>query len=402
MDIDFLQNKKDKTDKTSSEKNDKRDAVEWTSPAGVKHVSDSANKKDDFAKNKEKNGGPGLLTRSRRDEYNMKKLNKSRKEILKLINAQKDSGSPLSNSNTKGKKDKKRDRLIIKEEKKKLKIKKKRKPRGLFLWLAKLFNKENKNNKKNFGIESNFQNKKELLFDDKEKRVHKDIKDNKIKDQENINNSKKAEDNKEWKTPDILKTNLIKDNLIVFFSWSKNVIFLIISIIFSFIIVGGVYYGLIWNEEKKIDYDYGFEKKFDQINKQIKESEKYIYDNKIEELKKKLNLANILLSKHVYWTNFFDYLEQNTLSDVYYLGFSGSISGQYNINSRTKRFNIIEAQVKQFLLDKYTISAVVRKGVINERENTKSNKDYNNVNEIGYNIGLTLDTSIFTDYKAYY
>jgi len=393
MNINFLSHNKDKKEETHKDfsgNDDKKEAIEWTDTSDVGLVSALADKKNDFKKNKNKNDKSAPPTNNRQKIDNMKKLKKSRKEILRLIDDEQ------KNSGVKEKKD-----ISRKEEKKKLKVKKTKNQGGLSLWFSKLFNKkvDNKKNREIFSAKNSIISKEELLSGNKEKRVNKDSQDeDKIRHKKEIDNLRQTNRNKEWETPDILETNLIKDNVMVFFSWRKNIIFLVIAVIFSFVIVLGAYYWLIWQGVREVE-DYGFGEKLTQINSQVEKAEKYIRDNRLEELRKKLNLANILLSNHVYWTNFFSYLEQNTLADVYYLNFFGNTKGKYVLNSKTEKFSIIESQVKQFLTDKYTVSAVVNRGVIDEKENTKDNEDYSNTNNISYDISLILDTSIFIDYE---
>ncbi len=394
MDINFLShNNKDKkreVNRNFLEDKDKKDAIEWTKAADIESASVLAGERDDLKNGKSKNSKPDLPADNRRTIENMKKLKKSRKEILELINQQQKNNSAS---------DKKA--IDKKEEKKKLKAEKRKGQRGLSRWFSKLLSgNDNKKNKETFSAKNSAGSREELLPVNKEKEEDKDRKNNsKIKNKKYTNSLKQTDSGEKWATPDILETNLIKDNAVVFFNWGKNIVFLIMTVIFSLAVVLGVYYWLIWREAQEIGKDYGFKGKLAQIDSQTEKMGKYIQDNRIEELKSKLNLASILLSSHVYWTNFFNYLEKNTLSDVYYLNFSGNTKGKYVLNSRTKKFSIIESQVKQFLSDEYTISAFVNRGAIDEGGSTKDNKDYSDINNVGYDINLVLDTSIFVDYK---
>ncbi len=77
---------------------------------------------------------------------------------------------------------------------------------------------------------------------------------------------------------------------------------------------------------------------------------------------KRAELVSPLLDSHVYWTNFFRYLERNTLSSVTFSGFSGDTKGTYILTARARHYSDINWQVKKFLADDYTISAVVGAG----------------------------------------
>jgi hypothetical protein len=62
----------------------------------------------------------------------------------------------------------------------------------------------------------------------------------------------------------------------------------------------------------------------------------------------RLIVVNDLLSKHVYWSNFFSFLEKNTLPNVFYQDFSGDTSGEYLLKARTDSFDSMAKQIKVF------------------------------------------------------
>jgi hypothetical protein len=61
-----------------------------------------------------------------------------------------------------------------------------------------------------------------------------------------------------------------------------------------------------------------------------------------------------LLNNHLYWSNFFSWLEKNTLSSVKYGGFSGDLSGLYTLGASAQSFADVSWQVKNFLNDPLT------------------------------------------------
>jgi len=49
--------------------------------------------------------------------------------------------------------------------------------------------------------------------------------------------------------------------------------------------------------------------------------------------------VKLLLNEHIYWTNFFNFLEDNTLDDIYYEDFNGGLSGLYTLNTAALNFD---------------------------------------------------------------
>jgi hypothetical protein len=52
-----------------------------------------------------------------------------------------------------------------------------------------------------------------------------------------------------------------------------------------------------------------------------------------------------LVASHVRWTGFFRWLEEHTLSDVYYAGFRGDISGKLTLVASTRDFITLSQQI---------------------------------------------------------
>lgn len=77
---------------------------------------------------------------------------------------------------------------------------------------------------------------------------------------------------------------------------------------------------------------------------------------------KRADLVSPLLDNHIYWSNFFRYLERNTLSTVTYSDFSGDDTGVYTLEAKSSHFSDINWQVKKFLADDFTVSASVNEG----------------------------------------
>lgn len=217
--------------------------------------------------------------------------------------------------------------------------------------LIKLIKSENDQKEVFTGAES--KRNKELKkneAEEPEKKLKKPNKINKNKPHGEIfvsDKLKKARDESrptKWEKLSILGTNLIKGEIISFFDWRKKFSVLLSAAISAFLIIAVVYGGLIFLEKREINKGRYFVDKINEINQRIEQAEDYTKE--ILVFKEKMKLADKLLGKHVYWTNFFEFLEKNTLSDVYYSGFSGNIGGEYMLAATAKSFSAIAQQVK--------------------------------------------------------
>lgn len=147
-----------------------------------------------------------------------------------------------------------------------------------------------------------------------------------------------------WEKSGVMGTNLIKNEMTSFFSWRKKLYFLISLSGAAILIIILAYAGLfIWEKEVQVR-DEMLLNQIKKINQQIGEAEVYVKD--ILKFQKKLKLASGLLEKHIYWTNFFTFLEENTLTDIYYSGFSGDTKGEYQLSAFARSFSNITRQLK--------------------------------------------------------
>ena len=195
---------------------------------------------------------------------------------------------------------------------------------------------------------------------------------------------------KEQESSQAMETNLIKDEVILFFDWRKAWVSLSISVLLVVLALGVAYGLLSWQALEKEKQSQVFTQRFVEIDKEIKAVEQEVGPALV--FKKKLSLVNSILSQHIYWTNFFKFLEENTLADVYYLGFSGDNKGKYSLSANAKDFSLIEAQVKKFLEDKRVTMASVSQGTVS----TTSNKITGETAGINFELKLNVSPSIFT------
>ena len=66
----------------------------------------------------------------------------------------------------------------------------------------------------------------------------------------------------------------------------------------------------------------------------------------IKELGEQIIVVYNALNKHIYWTNFFVFLEQYTLASVHYNGFSAGSGGTLILNAVGDNFNAVAKQLK--------------------------------------------------------
>lgn len=158
---------------------------------------------------------------------------------------------------------------------------------------------------------------------------------------------KKYTPEKSLRNPKILDLNLIKEETSLEFNWRKNIfsIFFIIGI--AFFIVAEIYFGLNWwqkDEESRLELA---QAEMRLLNQQVSETRAEAKDALayIEKTK----IISPLLDNHVYWTNFFSWLEKNTLSTVSFDGFEGSLGAEYALSGQAGSYAEVSWQAKQLL-----------------------------------------------------
>ena len=180
--------------------------------------------------------------------------------------------------------------------------------------------------------------------------------------------SPKAEDS--LVNPKVLEVNLVKVEISIEFNWSKHLLALFLTLAVAAIFVGEIYYGLNWWQQQEEEKTVALNTEYETVSKQIKNVN---YNSKdFVSFKDKLDLTKKLADSHVYWSDFFDWLEAKTLNTVSYNGFSGDISGQYTMSAEANDFSDISWQVKNFKADPFVISARVDSGSV-ERKDENSN-----------------------------
>lgn len=376
-DIDFISNNNNKEDE-KSKSNRKRKfmpKVKWTEPKGGKPaVIGGKNNQHAGADIKKSAKEDGKIVEDK------SRLKKSRKEILDTIKKEK------------GKINEKEDTG--------------EKP-GIFGWLSGLKWNSGKAAKGN-GIKKD----KEILADHKEE-VNKEKNKRKAGNEFTLSNPATSKNKKigisntkniikekffkknKWKAQKILTTNLVKDEVTTFFDSKKNFKFLLKNVLYVCLAVIVIYAGLIFWEIRAARQREFVVGKIEDIKLDIIKIESDI--KVVNIFQKKLELANSLLEKHIYWTNFFKFLEENTLTNVYYTsGFSGDTKGKYSFSAQTDSFSSIADQIMALRLNEKILTASADGGQLAiskvEDKDTESNAQSSHVS---FQLQMSIDKDVF-------
>ncbi|HZJ42116.1 MAG TPA: hypothetical protein VFD51_03890 [Patescibacteria group bacterium] len=158
---------------------------------------------------------------------------------------------------------------------------------------------------------------------------------------------KNNEGSKMLKNPKILEVNLIKEEAQLDFDWRRNGKALIFVLGVTIFIILEIYFGLIWwkqDEEVRLE---GIRAEITAVSRQS--SQMRIDAKDALAYQEKTKLVGSLLDNHIYWTNFFSWIEKNTLSTVSFNGFSGSNNGDYSLSGVAGSYAEVSWQAKQFL-----------------------------------------------------
>jgi hypothetical protein len=187
---------------------------------------------------------------------------------------------------------------------------------------------------------------------------------------------------------DLLETDLIKDQVPVKFEFKRHLMAFFILLLVSFVILAELFLLLTWWGDAKKDESEAYLK--NELNYIIGEKEKVMTDyNKVLEFKEDAKVSFAVLNNHVYWGNFFNYLEKNTLKDVYYRYFLGNLSGMYNLPSVTNDVRAISYQIKSFAGDDNTLDITTSEETIGSSGMSSSG------GVINFNLNLNSSPRLF-------
>jgi hypothetical protein len=188
-------------------------------------------------------------------------------------------------------------------------------------------------------------------------------------------------------------TNLIEGQEFLFFNWRKSASINIISIIVTLFLVAGAWWYALQVKQSQGVYTSPLKTQLEQAQDKLSVLTEQV--EALAPLRRRAQLIQALLDKHIYWTNFFTYLEDNTLSGVYYLGFEGDLLGEYGLKGRAPDFAAFVAQAQTWQQEtRYTKAATIQSMQTVSAQQLRGDVSQQiNVNE--FELGLSVDTAIF-------
>lgn len=110
--------------------------------------------------------------------------------------------------------------------------------------------------------------------------------------------------------------------------------------------------------------------------------------NQAQIFQRQLKAADKLLEEHIYWTNFFSFLEKNTVAGVYFVNMVGGSDGQIVLSGVAKSYKDIARQIVSFRTD----DSVSRVSILSASASVDSE---GNVAEVDFDAKLKLKPGIF-------
>lgn len=233
----------------------------------------------------------------------------------------------------------------------------------------------------------------------------------------------------ERKTANIMETNLIGKNEITAFDKGTKQKILYAVVIGSFFILGLIYGTLVLVEQMTYE---DISDQADQIK--ILHQDILAKEENAQELiafQKKLNSAKELLDKHIYWTNFLTFMEENILSDIYFdkidskggqrttarvnsymaataaassggnYAISADTKGTYKLSGYAKDYNALANQIKVLKNKDFVLAAdiksgeVIRTPEIIEAEKAGEAATEREIKMVKFDLELKIDPKIF-------
>lgn len=210
------------------------------------------------------------------------------------------------------------------------------------------------------------------------------------------NNKTKKIENSGFVNPEVLEVNLIKDEMEVDFEWNKRMLSLFLPLFVAALFVAEIYFGLDWWQKQEEQKAVSLKNDYETVSQSVKNIKAQAEEVMI--FKDKLVVSQKMIDNHIYWTNFFTWLEKNTLNSVSYGGsFSGDISGSYTLGATTKNYRDISWQVKQFRNDKYVSFVDVSAGASggSDNKNAETEKKVNQAPPVSFSLELKVKPEIF-------
>lgn len=191
----------------------------------------------------------------------------------------------------------------------------------------------------------------------------------------------------------VLKTNLIQGSSTVSFDWKKNITSILISVFIAVFIICGAYVGLIIWEDKTISRGTELMDKTNKLIVKIKQAQKNV--DQINIFQRKIGLVKYLIEDHVYWTNFFTFLEENTLTKAYYIdGFSGDTNGDYSFSVIIDDYEGIHDFVNVLKNNPNVLEVNTRSAMLGIDKNNRKN-DLNQIQNTSFGVSIRINPLLF-------
>lgn len=181
------------------------------------------------------------------------------------------------------------------------------------------------------------QSKNDLVA--KKHKAAKQLFDERLKHAKNI--LKNQIENRHWNPYRLVQVNLIKEQKAMFFNWKSKFLSLTFNVILVLLITALAYgYLLVYEREKNRGNELVYKGTLDLVAK-IEEKKAEMQATALP-LNDRLKFVAYMLDNHIYWTNFFKFLENETLISVYYPeGISAGLGGNSQLSDGTMELTAI-------------------------------------------------------------
>ncbi len=133
-------------------------------------------------------------------------------------------------------------------------------------------------------------------------------------------------------------------------SWQQILTLFGFAILLSVFILGAIYVYVMYEEQRIVAEQNKQKEEIAKIEEKILDFTQLNKD--INVLGQEIKLVQDTLSKHIYWTNFFELLEKYTVSDVYYSGLAVGTNGGLTLSASTKSYDSVAKQLKVLSTEK--------------------------------------------------
>lgn len=215
--------------------------------------------------------------------------------------------------------------------------------------------------------------------------------------QQRFQDLKQRFEQKAWNRPSLTETNLVDSRATLYFNWNKFWLILtqwLVVTLFFLSLCGALLY--LW-QQRQSKQAADVTQRFAKINQLINLTENEV--SGVLDFRLRLIMVNEMLSKHIYWNNFFSFLEKNTLPNVFYQDFSGDTKGDYILRAKTDSFDSMAKQIKVFRLspDVLEVSSEGGEMVKNETPaNASSTDEITPGSQLNFSIRLKIKPELFS------